>query len=1271
MHFGILGPFEVADDRGCELALGGRKQRSVLAILLLHAGEVVSSDRLIDELWGEHAPATAAKTIQVYVSNLRKALGEGVVLTRAGGYLLRTRPAEIDLDRFHTLVMVGRGALQRGEARAAAESLREALGLWRGVPLLDFAYEPFAQSEIDRLEEERLAVLEDRVDAELALGQHAALVGELETLAREQPLRERVHAQLMLALYRSGRQAEALDAYQRVHAYLAGELGLEPGSELKALQGAILNQNQSLAAPPPPAHGVSRQPTPSGGVSVAASAIGQIPPDGERGIVSDRELPLKEHGARRQARKVVTVLFSDVTGSTALGEELDPEVFRRVMDRYFAEIRATLERHGGAVEKFIGDAVMAVFGVPRVREDDALRAVRAAAEIRERLPAVAEEVGVALRFRTGVNTGLVLAAEGENLATGDAVNVAARLEQAAQPGEILLGPETLHLVRDAVVVEPVEPLTLRGKSQPMAAVRLLEVYPGAPGFARRFDVPLVGRERELHLLWEAWDRAVAVSGCHLFTLLGAAGVGKSRLVAELFAGLGEDMWVLSGRCLHYGEGITFWPLVEALAPAGERARALLERLRSGGVAEPEELFLEVRRLLESLATERPVILHIDDLQWAEPMLLDLVNHVAELSRGAPLLLLCVARPELLEDRPGWGGGKLNATSATLEPLATSECEALLESLGDGLDPQLRAHVVIASGGNPLFLEEMAALARETGTLTVPATIQALLAARLERLAVEEREILERGAIEGEVFHRSAVRALSGERSEIEVDSRLAGLVRKELIRPYPATIQGEDAFRFRHLLIRDAAYDAMPKATRADVHEEFARWQEQAVGDLVEVHEIAGWHLEQTLRYQRELGQRRDEALARDASDHLHAAGRSARERRDVPAAESFLERALALAQDDDTRRVLISADLAEVLVEAGELTRADELLTEIEHNSDVSAVAALTRFEWMMSVRPPGTTRAIGSRLPGMLKQLARIGDERGLARAHMVAYYLHWLKYLGTPAGDELRLAAQHARNAGDDGLRERALAGYVTTLRHGQADARTIAQALDEIDREYHGPYLAASVDSMRGEVARLDGRFSDARQLHRRAIEGFRSLGLPEMEAGYEQWRADLELSAGDPAAALAAVQRSDAILAQLGERALRSTTQALLAQSHSRLGNTPAAIAAIELSEELGGSDDVVNLIITHGVRAHLALADGDGEAAERWARSAVDHASRTDDPVEQAKTKLELARVLNALERPEAAIPEAEAALDLFLTKGDRPGADQTRALLAELGADQ
>ena len=749
MRFGILGPLEVADDGGRELAQGGHRQRAMLAILLLHANEAVSPDLLVEDLWSGRPPANAATSLQTHVWRLRRALGgDQRIVTTRGGYLLRVEPGELDRERFERLVDDGSAAVMREDWELASEKLREALGMWRGAPLSDFAYDSFAQAEISRLEEMRLAAVEQRVEAELALGREATVIGDLERLVREHPYRERLRGQLMLALYRTGRQADALAAYRSARSVLVEELGIEPSGELRELHEAILAQDRSLLRP---GAGVDRAgpeqvrrgdaPSPMAEeASAAREDGGETRPAGALG----------ESGSGRQARKVVTALSCDVTGFTALGEQLDPEVLRGVINRYFAELRAIIERHGGTVDRVVGDAVMAVFGIPRVEEDDALRAVRAAAEIRERLPAVAEDVGVELQFCTGVNTGPVLMAKGENLAVGDAVNVAARLEQAAAPGEILVGEETFRLVRDAVGVEELEPLELKGKAQRVAAYRLVSVDLSAPGCARHFDVPLVGREDELRLMRDVSERARRESSCYLVTLLGMAGVGKSRLIAELLNNITDHATILRGRCLHYGEGITFWPVVEALTGVGERAERVLEQLRSGGVATREELFWEVRRLLEALAAERPVVWHIDDLQLAEPTLLDLLDHVADLSRGAPIMLLCTARPELLEDRPTWGGGKLNAVTLLLEPLTAVEAETLLDHLADGLDPDARARVLAASEGNPLFLEEMAALARERGTVEVPPTIQALLAARLERLPVREREVLERGAIEGEV-----------------------------------------------------------------------------------------------------------------------------------------------------------------------------------------------------------------------------------------------------------------------------------------------------------------------------------------------------------------------------------------------------------------------------------------------------------------------------------------------------------------------------------------
>jgi tetratricopeptide (TPR) repeat protein len=573
----------------------------------------------------------------------------------------------------------------------------------------------------------------------------------------------------------------------------------------------------------------------------------------------------------------------------------------------------------------------------------------------------------------------------------------------------------------------------------------------------------------------------------------------------------------------------------------------------------------------------------------------------------------------------------------------------------------------------LFLEEMVALARERSTVEVPSTIQALLAARVERLAREEREILETGAVEGEIFHKLSVRVLASQQVSSDVGPRLAALVRKDLVRPQSATFFDADAssdaeaYRFRHLLLRDAVYDALTKGTRAELHERFGRWLEQSDGAVLDLAELAGWHLGQAVLYRRQLNQVVDRTLVFDAASRLHAAGERARERGDAAAAVKLFERALALAPDDRPLSVRIAVDLAEQLIEIGDLALADELLSMAEADPAGSEQAALTRFEWLIRVKPHEATRTIESELPGILVKLARVSDERGIAKAHMAAFWVHMLASRPEPAGVEARLAAEHALQVGDMGLRSWALGWYIVTMVYGRQDADTIAHELDLIEQEELGPYLAARVDFGRGELARLEGRFTDARRLTARAIEGFQALGIPALDACGQQELARTELSAGVPCAALAPLLHSDALLSALGERLFRSATQALVAQVHERLGNRDAALAALGLADQLCVPGDVLTYVTADGVRARLALADGDHEAAERWARSAVAHAFQTDYIVFEATAKLDLARVLSALGRVQEATSEARAALDAFMAKGDRPGASQARALLAEV----
>jgi class 3 adenylate cyclase len=671
-------------------------------------------------------------------------------------------------------------------------------------------------------------------------------------------------------------------------------------------------------------------------------------------------------------RKTITVVFSDVAGSTALGERLDAESLRVVMGRYFEEMRAVVERHGGTVEKFIGDAVMAVFGIPVLHEDDALRAVRAAAEMRDALTPLNDELererGVRIQVRVGVNTGEVVAGDpsgGQRFATGDAVNVAARLEKAAQPGEILLGESTYRLVRDAVTVESARSLSLKGKGKAVSARRLLAV----PGVThRRLGSPIVGRDHELELLDRVFDGVVRDHACRLVTVLGAAGVGKSRLVQEFLRGRADEATIVRGRCLSYGEGITYWPIRSLISQAAglsgdESPQAAQEKIRSLVVpASDADLVVErvtesigvakavaghrgtswaIGRLVEELARRRPLIVVFDDLQWGEPTFLNLVEAVAEHSREAPILLLCMARPDLLELRPDWGEAGRDATRLHLTPLTDDESAHLITNLlgAAELADHVRSRITETAEGNPLFVEEIVAMLIDEGLLlrrngsvaasgdwsrvSLPPTIQALLAARLDRLGREERAVLERGSVEGKVFHRGAVLALSPEAERPRVDGRLRLLVDQEFVQPGRAGFIDEQAFRFRHQLLRDVTYESLSKAARAKLHERFAGWLEEKTGGRAEeFEEILGYHLQQAYSYRADLGpvDDRGRELATRAASRLASAGLRAHARGDMWGARKLLSSAVALLPGDDVARLVPKLD--EALFETGERRR-------------------------------------------------------------------------------------------------------------------------------------------------------------------------------------------------------------------------------------------------------------------------------------------------------------------------------------------------------------
>jgi len=987
---------------------------------------------------------------------------------------------------------------------------------------------------------------------------------------------------------------------------------------------------------------------------------------------------LTQDAAAREYRKVVTVLFCDVVGSTALGESTDPEALRTLLGRYFDGMKAIVERHGGAVEKFIGDAVMAVFGVPQVHEDDALRAVRAAVEMREALP----EIGI--RGRIGVNTGEVVVGTAERLATGDAVNVAARLEQAAEAGEILLGAETAHLVRDAVETEPTEPLELKGKSEPLVAHRLLALHEEAPAFARRLDAPLVGRERELRRLEEAFGQAAADRSCQLFTILGSAGVGKSRLAAELTDSL-EGARVLRGRCLPYGEGITYWPAIEVvkqLPPAAElglepAAVTPLEGLlgEEQTVSAGEEIPWAFRKLLEAAAASSPVVVVFDDIHWAEPTFLDLIEHVADLSREAPLLLLCLARPELLDRRPGWGGGKLNATTVLLEPLSASQTDELLERLlgAATLEPDLRERIRDAAEGNPLFVEEMVALVEASGDgeVSVPGTIQALLAARLDQLEPAERGVLERGAVEGRVFHRGAVQALAPDESHME--RRLNGLVRKELLRPDKSQLPGEDAYRFRHLLIRDAAYEALPKATRAELHERFAAWLEEHGAELVELDEVAGHHLEQAHRYRLELGEP-ETKLAQQAAARLAAAGRRALAVRDATAASNLLGRAAELVEPSGKPGVELLLDLGTALSERGEFREADARRTEAvelahslgDRTLELRATCELAILRTVTQKEFTGEQALeLGHQA---VSELGSDGDDEALASAWFLVCAGENLRARWEAAVAAVEHVLELAASPGDR-WRNDALEFIGPAIFWGPTPLETGLPRVEALHESARGnkSLEAWSIRPVAGYYA-MQGRFEEARELLAEARAILEDLGRRTDVVTLAFWTGTLELLAGDPVAAERAVGASAEALEAAGEEGWLSTMAALLAEALCAQGRLDEAEAAVARSREATTSDDHSAQALRRAAEAKILARRGRFDEAEQVAREAVAHVDRTDELNNWGLVRETLGEVLSRAGRTDDAAEALEDALGVFERKGNRVAADRVRARLENLG---
>jgi predicted ATPase/class 3 adenylate cyclase len=1035
--------------------------------------------------------------------------------------------------------------------------------------------------------------------------------------------------------------------------------------------------------------------------------------------------PLDSTPLTKEARKTVTVVFCDLKGSTNLGEALDSESLRELMTRYFDRMSAILESHGGTVEKFIGDAIMAVFGLRAVHEDDALRAVRSAAEMKLALADLSAELarrwGVTLENRIGVNTGEVVAGEpirGQRLVTGDAVNVAARLEQAAPANEILIGDLTYRLVEDAVDVVPVEPLSLKGKAERVAAYRLVSVS-ASEAHQRRHERPMVGRQAELdHLRSElalARDEGVP----RMVTVLGQPGVGKSTLLAALEASAAHEAYIVRGRCLSYGRGVTFWPLLEIIRETAaiseddstEVARekllgvaadeAVAETLASAiGLSEKqfavEETFWAARRLLERLAAERPLVVVLEDLHWAELTFLNLVVSVLR-SGEAPILLVCLARHELLDLRADWLDLP-RASGLMLEALTSEEIGQVIDGiLGSGeMAGTVRERILESAGGNPLFVEQLLSMMIDDGVLVqegdgrwsaiaglrdveVPPSIHALLAARLDRLKSEERSVLEPASVVGLEFPRGAIDELVEAELKAQVGVRLSALVARELIHP-EVTSLADEGYHFDHILVRDAAYGALLKRERAVLHERFATWAERTYGEhqrAGQLEEILGYHYEQAVTYLQELGplDANGQRLRSEAARRLSAAGRRALARGDMTAAANLLRRAATLLPAHDPARIALLPDLGEALTESGEFAVAQVVLDEAVDGATAAAnLPLLARSELMRLLlkahsSPPEEWSGQLEREAGdILEVLEEAGDHAGLAAASRLLSLAYAAAGRCGESADVAARAIEYATLAGDERQRRIAACHYAQVATYGPTPVAEAIEKCEEILAHTEGDMRTQGiVTGLLGRLEAMRGDFERARWLYNAGRAVLEEMGKSVAAASTSLDSCAVEMLAGTPAAAERELRRDREALDEMGEKVLLSTIVGELARAVSARGGYDEAEELSHTAEELAAEEDVVSQALWRTVRARVLARRGEHAPARGLAEEAVELVRPTGELVLHADALLALAEVLELSADAAATRRALDEALALFERKGDVVSAAHTRERVSGL----
>ena len=1255
MRVRILGPFHL-EDGGRRITIGGVRQRAVLADLLLHANEVVPSERVLVDLWGEDAPPSAANALQAAISRLRRVLPASRLITTGPGYMLRIFPAEFDVAQFEQLIFEGRDALAAGAAAEAVQLLDQAMMLWRGPPLADFRYEPFAQAEIARLEELQLACLEERNEARLALGSPGALTAELGRMVNDHPLRERFRGQLMLALYRSGRQTEALETYREFRNVLREDLGLEPSSALRELEAAILRHDPVLAP---------------------ASAASGTP----------------------QARRPVTVLCVALQVLPGSGMTLDPEAYGVVNEYLVSGLTAVFERHGGRLAASDGEHLMGVFGATTVHEDDALRAARASLEAREALTteagALSRRYGPSLVYRFGLVTDEALVGGSGPLGfAGDVAHRAVILAEVAEPGQILISQQTQQLAAGAIETEDAG----HGRFLLRAA------HAGLRPLAVRLDAPLVGRGEEMRRLEAGYARAADEQVTMTITVIGEAGLGKTRLVQEFTDGLDREAHVLTGRCRSYGEGITFWPLREVVRQAGdgddspERIKALLAgEADSAGVAEQlchafgpgtqgrtaaAEIFWAARRFLETLARRRPLLIVFEDMHWAEPTFLDLVESLALQPGEAPIAMVCIARPELLDQRPAWAAEADRTVSIQLTPLGEDPAAALLDSLsGDyRIAPSTRARLIDTAGGNPFYLEQLAVSLSEQSASDIrpvlPPTIQALLSARLQRLGPGASSVLVRAAIIGKDFSQQEIRELLPVEARAPLSRNLQTLLAKGLVQRGPGR-SAYDEYSFRHILIQEVAYRSIPKSLRAELHHRYADWLEIVAPDPFPARsEILGYHLEQSVRYRTELWPADAEsgALSRRAAAHLETAGFAAHDRGDDVAAVNLLDRAAALLPGDDPALGQLYTSLGTALIEAGQFEKAKAALDRAQHitavNGDdrLNAHARVQALVLGLELDPDAAVMEIPHALPELRREFDRSLDDLGICRTLQVEAALHWNHARAAAAEYAWQRAAEYARKVNDRRQLAEILGWLASVMLWGPTPASTgirLCKAyLDEIGNHPIGKAVIlhhlAGLFAMQDDAAAAEATLNSAKAL-------LDTLG-PTMTGAITQPASLIAMLSGDLTTAEKHLRLEYDSLQQMGEHRILATTAATLAKVIVAQGPSryDEATRLIGISRETLGGEDLSAQAVSQGLTARILADRGNVREAEELARSAVALAAQTDLLSEHADILLDLAHVLAAGGRVPDAHAAAAQAFDLYQRKGNLPGVRESLQYLAK-----